>query len=87
MKIPEELLSSKGKGANNAAATDNNEEDVPQLGIRDLFQRANVRRNSLVLFTNWALVSLGYYGISMSSGNLNDNIFISYFLLSLIGKP
>ena len=78
VNVPEELLSSKsGEKAE--------VEEPKQLGIGALFQRANVRRNSLVLFTNWALVSLGYYGISMSSGSLNDNIFISYFLLSLIG--
>ena len=85
VKIPEELLSSKNK----TAGKDGDKTEVvepQQLGIRALFQRANVRRNSLVLFTNWALVSLGYYGISMSSGSLNDNIFISYFLLSLIGS-
>ena len=73
---------------NSGKGRDETELVVPQqqqLGIRALFERANVRRNSLVLFTNWSLVSLGYYGISMSSGNLNDNIFISYFLLSLIG--
>ena len=85
MKIPDELLPSKNKNADKGS--DKIEVMVPkQLGIRALFQRANVRRNSLVLFTNWALVSLGYYGISMSSGNLNDNIFVSYFLLSLIGR-
>ena len=86
VKIPEELLPSKNK--NSGKGSDETELVVPQqqqLGIRALFERANVRRNSLVLFTNWSLVSLGYYGISMSSGNLNDNIFISYFLLSLIG--
>ena len=86
VKIPEELLSSENKNAGQGG--DKTEVEMPQqqqLGMRALFERANVRRNSLVLFTNWALVSLGYYGISMSSGNLNDNIFISYFLLSLIG--
>ena len=78
VNIPEELLSSKSGEKAEVG-------EPKQLGIGALFQRANVRRNSLVLFTNWALVSLGYYGISMSSGSLNDNIFISYFLLSLIG--
>ena len=85
VNIPEELLSSKReypcKSGKKAEA-----EGPKQLGIGALFQRANVRRNSLVLFTNWALVALGYYGISMSSGSLNDNIFISYFFLSLIGR-
>ena len=84
VKIPEELLLYMNKKASNDG--DKTGVAEPQkLGIRALFRRANVRRNSLVLFTNWALVSLGYYGISMSSGSLNDSIFISYFLLSLIG--
>ena len=84
VNIPDELLSSKSEYSGKSEKGE--VEEPKQLGIGALFQRANVRRNSLVLFTNWALVSLGYYGISMSSGSLNDNIFISYFLLSLIGR-
>ena len=85
MKIPDKLLPSTNITTDKGS--DQTEVVAPkQLGLRALFQRSNVRRNSLVLFTNWALVSLGYYGISMSSGNLNDNIFVSYFLLSLIGR-
>ena len=62
------------------------EATVTQLGIKSLFDKPNVRIITIVLLINWALMNLGYYGVIMSSGNLNDNIFISYFLISLIGK-
>ena len=62
------------------------EEKIAQLGIKSLFEKPNVRIISIVLFINWVLINLGYYGISMSSGNLSDNIFANYFLISLIGK-
>ena len=57
-----------------------------QLGIKSLFEKPNVRIITIVLFINWVLINLGYYGVTMSSGNLNDNIFLSYFLISIVGK-
>ena len=53
----------------------NQEEEVAQLGFKSLFQKANVRTISIVLFINWCLVNLGYYGLSLASGNLSDDIF------------
>ena len=63
-----------------------NEVKVTQLGIKSLFEKPNVRIITIVLFVNWVLINLGYYGVTLSSGNLNDNIFISYFLISIVGK-
>ena len=51
-----------------------------------LFQKANVRTISIVLSINWCLVNLGYYGLSLASGSLSDDIFVSFVLVSLIGK-
>ena len=62
------------------------EENEKQLGIKSLFERPNVRLITIVLFINWVLINLGYYGVTMSSGNLNDNIFLSYFLISIVGE-
>ena len=63
----------------------NEEEDVQKLGLKSLFS-PNVRTITIVLFTNWILVNLGYYGVSFASGNLSDDIFVSYILISLIGE-
>ena len=62
------------------------EEEVAQLGFKSLFQKANVRTITIVLFINWCLVNLGYYGLSLASGNLSDDIFVSFILISLIGE-
>ena len=62
------------------------EEAAVQLGFKSLFQQANVRTISIVLFINWTLVNLGYYGVSFASGSLSDDIFVSYILISLIGE-
>ena len=62
------------------------EEVVVQLGLMSLFQKANVRTISVVLSINWCLVNLGYYGLSLASGSLSDDIFVSFVLVSLIGK-
>ena len=61
------------------------EAKVTRLGIKSLFDKPNVRIITIVLLINWALMNLGYYGVTLSSGNLNDNIFVSYFLISLVG--
>ena len=62
------------------------EEEVLQLGIRSLFEKANMRIITIVLLINWMFINVGYYGISLSSGSLSENIFLSFFLVSLIGK-
>ena len=74
----------KDDGVSNAKSED--DDDDIQLGFKSLFQKANVRTISIVLFINWTLVNLGYYGVSLSSGNLSDDIFVSYILISLIGE-
>ena len=73
----------KDDGVLNAKSED---DEVVQLGIKSLFQKANVRTITIVLFICWTLVTLGYYGVSLSSGNLSDDIFVNYLLISLIGE-
>ena len=62
-------------------------EEVPKLGISDLFKNPDVRKITLIMFVNWIVVTLGYYGISMGASNLGGDIFVSIILLSLIEIP
>ena len=84
MQVPETLLTGEGNPSSDKANQE--KEDVPQLGFKSLFQKANVRTISIVLFINWCLVNLGYYGVSLASGSLSDDIFVSFILVSLVGK-
>ena len=56
-------------------------------GISDLFNDSDVRRNTLIMFVNWMVCTLGYYGISMGAANLGENIFISIISLAFIEIP
>ena len=63
------------------------EEHFQSLRAADLFKTPFVRKVTLVMFFNWIVVSLGYYGISMSSTNLGGNIFFSFIFTALIEIP
>ena len=76
----------KGEEISTEKTDHEEEEEAVQLGFKSLFQKANVRTISIVLFINWTLVNLGYYGVSFASGSLSDDIFVSYILISLVGE-
>ena len=67
--------------------TETKEEHFKSLGAADLFKTSFVRKVTLVMFFNWIVVTLGYYGISMSSTNLGGDIFVSFILTALIEIP
>ena len=58
-----------------------------KLGIKDMFKTPEVRKITIVMFINWIVVTLGYYGISMGAANLGGNVFVSNTLLALIEIP
>jgi len=60
--------------------------DGAQYGVRDLFH-PSIRKISLILMVCWPIVTLGYYGITFSLSSLNDDIFISNIIGSLIEIP
>ena len=58
-----------------------------KLGIKDMFKNPEMRLISIVMFINWIVVTLGYYGISMGAANLGGNVFVSNMLLASIEIP
>ena len=57
------------------------------LGLKDLFKNSEIRKITLVMFVNWIVCSLGYYGISLGAANLGGDVFVSNILLALIEIP
>jgi MFS transporter, OCT family, solute carrier family 22 (organic cation transporter), member 4/5 len=80
--VPKELLTNSDEESHH-----NKTKQVEKLGITALFSRFSIARNSIIMFINWIVITLAYYGISMSAGSLSDNIFINLILLSLIEIP
>ena len=58
-----------------------------KLGLSDMFKNPEMRLISIVMFINWIVVTLGYYGISMGAANLGGNVFVSNMLLASIEIP
>ena len=43
--------------------------------------------NSSVMFVNWIVVNMAYYGLSLGAANLSEDVFLSFLLNSLIEIP
>ncbi len=42
---------------------------------------------TLIMWLNWIVVSVGYYGISLGIGDVGPNVFINFLLVSLVEIP
>jgi len=54
--------------------------------VKDILH-PSLRKISVILMICWPIVTLGYYGITFSMANLNDDLFLSFILSSLIEIP
>lgn len=42
---------------------------------------------TIVIFWNWAVISMVYYGVTMHTGNLGGNWYFNFFILALVEIP
>uniref|UniRef100_A0A8D8LZQ5 Organic cation transporter protein n=2 Tax=Cacopsylla melanoneura TaxID=428564 RepID=A0A8D8LZQ5_9HEMI len=56
-------------------------------GILDLFRTRNLRTKSLNVCLSWFANSLGYYGLSLSTGKMSGDPFILLFIMALVEMP
>lgn len=84
-EIPKELLEIPVKEITEVCSLDSLKKK--ELGMADLFKGGPITRNTILLFVIWIVITLGYYGISMNTGNLGSDIFVSLTLISLIEIP
>ncbi len=52
-----------------------------------LFSTRSMVKNGLVMWVNWIVVTVGYYGISLGIGSLGSDVFTDFLLVSLIEVP
>ncbi|XP_070504523.1 organic cation transporter protein [Chironomus tepperi] len=62
-------------------------ETQKSFGISDLFKTPNLRMKTLNVCMCWFANSIGYYGLSLSSGKLGGNPFFNLFIMSLVEIP
>ncbi len=54
-----------------------------KVGPRALFSTPMMTKITLVMWVNWIIVTIGYYGISLGIGDIGPDVFINFFLASL----
>ena len=87
MIISSKLLKIKDDENNKERIIDDVKNGDHNLGLKDLFKNSEVRKITIVMFVNWIVCSLGYYGISLGAANLGGDVFLSNILLALIEIP
>ncbi|XP_021380062.1 organic cation transporter protein-like [Mizuhopecten yessoensis] len=77
--LPDDLLQTSDKGK---------DDDTPKDGkIWQLFTSRVLLLRTLVIFINWCMVTMAYYGLSLNSGNLGGNFYLNFFLSGLVEFP
>lgn len=52
-----------------------------------LFSTRIMASRTLIIFFNWLVVSLTYYGLSLNSGNLGGNLYLNFTLVAVVEFP
>lgn len=53
----------------------------------DMFRNPNLRKKSLVIFFEWFVNSVAYYGLSWNAGSLGGNYFINFIISGAVEIP
>ncbi|XP_029647981.1 organic cation transporter protein [Octopus sinensis] len=62
-------------------------ENVKSVPLWIIFTSKKLTIQSLIIFLNWFVVSMVYYGLSLNSVNLGGNIFLNFFFIGLAEFP
>ena len=61
--------------------------DDEELGLKSLFSTRNMAKISIIMFLNWMTATMGYYGLSLISVHLTDDIYVNFVLFAVIEIP
>ncbi|KXJ29686.1 organic cation transporter protein [Exaiptasia diaphana] len=64
-----------------------NADCAPTASFFDLFRDRKMARLTIILWVAWAVNSMVYYGVSLSSPSLGGNMYFNFFLTSIIEIP
>ncbi len=55
-----------------------------KLGVGALFSTRTMTKITIVMWINWIVVTIGYYGISLGIGDIGPDVFINFLLVKNI---
>lgn len=77
----------KVKLPDNLFDKDIDEVPKPTGNFLQLFTNRVLLIRTLIIFFNWTIVTMIYYGLSLNSGNLGGNFYLNFFLSGLVEFP
>ncbi|XP_067931131.1 organic cation transporter protein-like [Watersipora subatra] len=66
---------------------DNLKSESHKEKISAILRSPRLVTRSLVIFFNWAVIAMSYYGLSLNSGSLGGNLYINFMLGGLVEFP
>ncbi|EDM04412.1 rCG32718, isoform CRA_b [Rattus norvegicus] len=66
---------------------DGNAKNTQSHHIYDLVRTRNIRILTIMSIILWLTISVGYFGLSLDTPNLNGNIYVNGFLLAAVEVP
>ncbi|XP_078362537.1 organic cation transporter protein-like [Oculina patagonica] len=61
--------------------------ETKKYGILDVIRTPKLRKRTLIMFFNWNVNSIIYYGINYNVHNLAGNVYLNLFLLVMVNFP
>jgi len=85
VKLSPDVFTAKGSENKEGEEADSR---MPQYGIMDMFRPSQLKI-TLVMFICWPVVTLLYYGLSLSADKIKmtDNFYLSFILVCLVEIP
>ncbi|XP_035679053.1 organic cation transporter protein-like [Branchiostoma floridae] len=62
-------------------------EDTGKYTVLDLVRTPNMRKRSIVIFFNWLVITMVYYGLGLNTSSLGGNDYINFALAGLVEIP
>ncbi|XP_038048377.1 organic cation transporter protein-like [Patiria miniata] len=84
-KVPENLFESLENIQENE--TDPKSSSARRTTVLDLFRTPNIRKKTLVIFFNWFVTNMTYYGLSLSTSSLGIDDYVAAFVSGALEVP
>jgi len=78
-----------GDEEDNGSASDEDKPAAEQndVKISVLFTNRTIFKNSLIMWTNWIVATLGYFGLCLTATELSSDPFVSFIISALVEIP
>ncbi|XP_070532070.1 organic cation transporter protein-like isoform X2 [Ptychodera flava] len=85
--VPDDIFSESWNHTKMGGTKDTNKTNEEKGTMLDLFRLPNMRKKTLILFYNWLVNTLIYYGLAFNTSNLGGSDYFNCFLAGAVEIP